>query len=143
MNDAGIADDKKLIWKDEYSVGVKVIDDQHKQLFDVINGLIVALNKSPDEAMLLDTINRIAEYKRIHFATEERYFHEFAYAGAAEHEAQHRKFNETLASLQERYKGDTVGFAFGLVDFLEDWLIGHLMRMDQLYKECFHEHGLR
>jgi len=28
-----------IVWKDEYSVGVKVIDDQHKELFRRVNKL--------------------------------------------------------------------------------------------------------
>jgi hemerythrin len=37
----------------------------------------------------------------------------------------------------------TIDFAFDLIDFLEDWLINHLLDMDQKYKKCFHDHGLK
>ena len=36
-----------------------------------------------------------------------------------------------------------IEFAFELVDFLEDWLINHLMIVDRKYIKCFHEHGLK
>ena len=75
--------------------------------------------------------------------TEEKYFKEFNYAGADEHIAKHKEFSENLAILQKKHEGDTLAFAFALVDFLEDWLINHLMTVDQQYKQCFKEHGLK
>ena len=45
--------------------------------------------------------------------------------------------------LKEKYPEPTIDFAFELVDFLEDWLINHLMTVDQKYVKCFHDHGLK
>ena len=36
----------KLVWKDEYSVGVKELDMQHEKLLDLINRLY---EESPDK----------------------------------------------------------------------------------------------
>ena len=33
------ADRKRIEWKDEYSVGIQSIDDQHKRLIDLMNNL--------------------------------------------------------------------------------------------------------
>jgi len=135
-------DSKQLMWKDEYSVGVKEIDDQHKELFVIINHLIEVINAIPREEEVAAILGKIVEYKIAHFATEEKYFHEFGFEGTAEHEEAHQTFNEKLAETQAAFQGDTMGFAFAAVDFLEDWLIEHLMTMDQKYKQCFSEHGL-
>jgi hypothetical protein len=42
-----------------------------------------------------------------------------------------------------RLETDAITASFDLVDYLEDWLIGHLAEYDQRYVQCFHDHGLR
>jgi len=137
--------DKKLMWEEKYSVGVQLIDDQHKKMFATINELIDAIRTTPTKEKLMGIIGQLVQYKKFHFATEERYFDEFHYEKTAEHKAAHNEFNDNLVALQAKYTADdqTIEFAFALVDFLEDWLINHLMTADQEYKECFKEHGLK
>jgi hemerythrin len=66
-----------------------------------------------------DFSTRSSEYKSVHFATEEGYFKEFGYEGAAEHIiAEHRKFDETLAKYEgAAYADDTTGLGFRVGGF--------------------------
>jgi len=134
---------KKLVWDDKYSVKVELIDNQHKKMFEVINELIDAIETKPDKENIAPIINSLVEYKKFHFATEEKYFAEFNYEDAVDHIAKHRAFGERLEEIQKQFGDDIIGFAFALVDFLEDWLIEHLMNTDQKYVACFQEHGLK
>ncbi len=138
-----VAKSMVLEWEERYSVGVGLIDQQHQQMFRVINDLVDIIHGVPDTERVAELLDAIIRYKRVHFATEERYFEEFGYEGAAEHIAEHRKFDETLAGIKEKHVDDTTGLAFELVDFLEDWLVRHLLHTDQKYKECFLVHGLK
>ncbi|MCX6757105.1 MAG: bacteriohemerythrin [Candidatus Nomurabacteria bacterium] len=134
---------KKLEWEEKYSVGVEELDDQHKRMFATINKLMEIINSGKTEEDLGSIIESLINYKIFHFATEEKYFKEFNYEGAEEHIQKHQEFNTKLISLKEKYPTYTIEFAFDLVNFLEDWLIGHLMITDRKYIECFHEHGLK
>ncbi|MFA6476297.1 MAG: bacteriohemerythrin [Candidatus Paceibacterota bacterium] len=134
---------KKLEWDEKYSVGVQELDDQHKRMFAVINELLEAIETNTPEDHLEHIIKTLVDYKIFHFATEEKYFKEFNYEGTEEHIAKHHEFNDKLGSLKEKYPTYNIEFAFALVDFLEDWLINHLMTVDQEYKECFRTHGLK
>ncbi len=138
-----IAEIKKLEWEDKYSVGVTEIDDQHKRMFVVINELLDAIHTNTPAEHLGNIIDSLVKYKIFHFATEEKYFKEFNYEETETHIAEHHKFNERLTALKEKYPEPTIDFAFELVDFLEDWLINHLMTVDQKYVKCFHDHGLK
>lgn len=133
---------KIIEWEDRYSVGVKLIDDQHKVLVDIVNSLIGLLASTPTKEKVDEIIARILDYKEFHFTTEEGYFKEFNYEKKDEHIAIHNKFNSTLEKIVADSKGDSIVLAFNLVDFLEDWLIHHFMIEDQKYVKCFHEHGL-
>lgn len=130
-----------LEWIPEYSVGVEELDAQHKRLVEIINHLMDVISDVPKEEDVKQIIGDIVRYKAEHFATEEKYFHEFNYEDTAAHEAKHREFNTQVETIQRQYEGDTMGFAFAIVDFLGDWLIGHLMGMDKKYTQCFHDHG--
>lgn len=131
-----------LKWEDKYSVGVKIIDEQHKQMFNTINELIKILDTVPTKVQLDELIGRLVVYKKTHFATEEKLFEEFGYELKDEHHAKHMEFNSKLDALIAECGDDSMLLAFKLVDFLEDWLIGHLMNEDQKYVACFREHGV-
>jgi hemerythrin-like metal-binding protein len=133
----------KLVWEDKYSVGVAELDSQHQRMFTVINELLDAINTNTTSDHLEHIIDSLVKYKIFHFQTEEKYFKDFNYDGAEEHIARHHEFNDKLTALKEKHSEYTVEFAFELVDFLEDWLINHLMTIDQKYKKCFAEHGLK
>lgn len=133
----------KLQWEDKYSVGVKAIDDQHKTMFETINTLVDVLASVPQKADVDNIIQRLVEYKKFHFQTEEKYFDEFNYEGSEEHKQKHREFNQNLEALVKKHGDDSISMAFELVDFLENWLLDHLMTEDQRYVECFTSHGLK
>lgn len=132
-----------LIWEDEYSVGVEEIDNQHKRMFAIINELLAAINTNTTSDHLGHIIDGLINYKKFHFATEEKYFKEFNYEETEQHIAIHHEFNDKLETLKAEYPKYNQEFAFKLVDFLEDWLINHLMVVDQKYRKCFHDHGLK
>ena len=134
---------QKLLWENKYSVGVEEIDNQHKFMFTVINDLLDAIDTNSTNEHLAKIIESLVKYKIFHFETEEKYFKEFNFDGAEEHIAKHHEFNTKLSDLKEKYPEYNIEFAFALVDFLEDWLIDHLMVVDQQYVKCFKEHGLK
>lgn len=134
---------KKLEWEEKYSVGIELIDNQHKRMFSVINELLDLLEHKISEEQLMAITDSLLQYKKFHFATEEKYFKEFNYDGAEEHIEKHKEFGEKLDAIKVKHSGQSVEFAFELVDFLEDWLINHLLVIDQKYKKCFQEHGLK
>ncbi len=133
----------KLIWEDKYSVGVEEIDNQHKHLFEIVNEIFDGMGKGMTEEKLLKIISALVEYKKGHFETEEKYFVKFNYENTGEHVKQHHYFDSRIEEIIKKHQGDVDGLAFELVDFIEDWLIVHLMEADQKYKECFAEHGLK
>jgi hemerythrin len=134
---------KKLEWESKYSVGVEEIDNQHKNMFATINELLDAISSNTTQDHIDHIIDSLVKYKIYHFATEEKYFKEFNYDGAEDHIKRHEEFNEKLIALEKEYPVHTLESAYKLIDFLEDWLINHLMVVDQRYVKCFHDHGLK
>jgi len=61
---------------------VREIDEQHKLLIETINELVNVVASNPSKEGLMSIIENLINYKKIHFATEERYFEEFNFVGA-------------------------------------------------------------
>ena len=132
-----------LEWKEEYSVQVKEIDDQHKIFFGLIFKLFTAMNEKKTKEKLDGILSELIEYADYHFTVEEKYFIEFNYENKDEHITQHQGITKKVTDIRKRYSNNEVDISFELIDFMEDWLIGHVMDSDQKYVKCFKENGLK
>jgi hemerythrin-like metal-binding protein len=132
-----------LLWEEKYSVGVDIIDKQHQKMFDTINKLVASLAGIPTREQISVIVSELINYKRFHFETEEKLFKEYNYPDTEFHISKHREFNTRLQEIQSKYPDDVITLAYELADFLEDWLINHLLVVDQQYIECFKSHGLK
>ena len=128
-------------WQDKYSVNVKSIDEQHMHFVGILNKLYEAIQSNSVQE-LPGIIDEIVAYADTHFETEEGYFDDFKYEGAAEHKEEHNKLKLKVGEFLERKDEDPIKLSYELLDFLEDWLVKHLADLDQKYSRCFNEHGL-
>ncbi|EKD23686.1 MAG: hypothetical protein ACD_81C00194G0002 [uncultured bacterium] len=129
-------------WTDEYSVGVELIDEQHKHFFGLLDEMFEAISSLDTGHKIGGVIAKLVAHTANHFATEEKYFEEFNYEYTEDHKERHRDLAATVADFESRYHEGDVEMASEMVEFLEGWIIGHIMETDKKYVDCFHEHGL-
>jgi hemerythrin len=129
-------------WSEKYSVGIAVIDEQHKQFVFIMDKLSKAIEQVKPKEVLSQIFNDLDNYVSFHFGTEEKYFIEFKYAGTAEHVEAHRNFQSRLTEIKEKYGRDELRLSLELIAFLADWLEKHVQDMDRKYIETFHENGV-
>ena len=131
--------DKHVYWSNTYSMGIKLIDDQHKGLIDFVNDLFNHSNGKEDEerAYFKDVIKIAVSYAKNHFATEEKYMLATKFAGYAEHKKAHDEFILTvLKTVKDAESGKRLvleKFAY----FLKNWVFSHVAGMDVLYAHYF------
>ncbi|AKM78475.1 MAG: Methyl-accepting chemotaxis sensory transducer [Candidatus Wolfebacteria bacterium GW2011_GWE1_48_7] len=130
-------------WIKEYSVGVELIDEQHRYFLTLLNELFDAIISLNTESKIGDIITRLAEYAVMHFATEEKYFDEFNYEFAEDHKRRHRDLLARVEGFQKAFDEGEVNIASEMIEFLEGWMIDHIMEVDKKYVRCFEEHGLQ
>ena len=126
-------------WDPSYSVGVHLIDDQHKQLFGFINAF------HDDKENLKHTLEDLLSYVDFHFKTEEEYFKNFGYENQEEHRAQHKFYEEEIKDLYKKYlleKQSEGRISKEMQEFIKDWITRHIKISDKQYQECFNKHGL-
>lgn len=134
--------EKLIKWKIENSVHVKEFDEQHKKLFKLINELYHAINTIKVKDELEGLLSQFMDYCNYHFANEEKYFDKFDYPEKKSHKAIHDGYNNKISLMQKQYKNNELEISFELIDFLEDWWIGHINNVDKKYSKFFNDHGL-
>ncbi len=77
-------------WKDEYSVGVKSIDDDHKKLLNLINNFQTAVRYRTGKAFEKESLDEVIAYTKYHFDREEKMMQEAGYPDIEAHKEIHR-----------------------------------------------------
>jgi hemerythrin len=86
-------------FKDELSVGVKILDCDHRTMFDTIHELqdIAATNEDPRRTGSL--LRKLAQFTMTHFALEEGMMVATRYPGLVRHRLNHQRVIEQIAAL--------------------------------------------
>ncbi len=120
-------------WTDDLSVGVEMIDTQHKELIHAINRLTEAMweGKGSEETGKLLTF--LADYVVIHFGSEERLMVKHGYPRYDEHKDAHDRFTKDLLAMKTQYdRGEiTSALAIKVLDDTWEWLRTHIRAVDQ------------
>ena len=132
-----------MTWTEEMSVKVKVLDDDHKTLIDMLNELNDGIEASRARAALESVIEKLSNYTRIHFAREERMFAQTDYAEGAAHKAEHALLARRVMNLQARFEsGQSKELGLETMAFLKSWLTDHIMGSDQKYGPHLNAKGI-
>jgi hemerythrin len=132
-----MADEILVEWDNKYSLGIPLIDDQHKALIDLTNALYKGCLAGPEEAQayFMETIQGTVDYVKYHFAAEEKILEKVHYPALEEHKNQHRSF---VLKIVEDVKNFQEGKKFvpnTFVRYLKDWILSHIAVMDKQYAE--------
>ncbi|HAH25986.1 MAG TPA: hemerythrin [Prolixibacteraceae bacterium] len=130
-------------WDEKYSVGIQSIDQQHKEIFRLLDQLFQALKSGTAPQMVGKTITELELYAGSHFHREEFFFREFNYPDSAKHIQEHQKFIDKIAALKADAKAGKLDSTFELLHFLKVWISHHILVVDMEYNECFLKNGLR
>jgi hemerythrin-like metal-binding protein len=130
-----------LEWNDDYNIGVKEIDNQHRGLFDIISKLFTTRQYEPDGKYYFLTLNKLIEYARVHFATEERYMREAGYAKLAEHKQEHIQFLSEVMKLSQSLEKKEPAIENKILDYLKSWYMTHILGTDRDYQQALRAKG--
>jgi hemerythrin-like metal-binding protein len=129
-------------WNDAYSVGFKLIDEQHKILISLINDLYDAQSRGMLQSTIADTLDKLADYTVYHFSSEKGLFAEYEYPNAAEHLLEHDYFVDKVKALQLELSKGSIVLSLKTMDFLKDWTITHILGSDQEFGEFVRQREL-
>lgn len=120
-------------WSDRLLTGVEVIDKQHKELVDIINGMLDAIIKDEGREKIANTFIFLESYVSNHFSTEEELMIKTNYPEYALHTSQHIQFVERFHILKQRFEKEGINsdIVLTLNRHLVQWLVSHILRTDK------------
>ena len=124
-------------WNPLYDTKHKIIDEQHRELVNIINDLYMSTidQKINKNEAFISASKRCIEYTDYHFKTEEKIMDIINYSEAENHKAMHKEFyNEVLNQIKNYQEGQPF-IANKLVKYLKDWLLEHIAFRDKIFVE--------
>ena len=134
-------DDSKeaYVFSNEYLTGIKLIDDEHRQLFALVNEVHTLVNDDLifdkyDE--IIRILTELKNYTEMHFQDEESYMEKINYPDLEAQRRAHNTFIERLVDINfeelEDLDHHQQEYLQSVLDFLAKWLINHILKMDKL-----------
>lgn len=125
--------------KEEYKLGIEHIDEQHKKLFELADKAYMLLKDdlSIDKYdKIVQILSELKEYTIFHFKSEEEYMESINYKRIFTQKIEHENFIKTLEdvdynSIDAKQDESLVK----ILNFLNDWLIEHILKTDKLMVE--------
>lgn len=124
---------KNQLWKESYRIGIESIDEQHIQLFQMVDHLLEAINQNAGKEACQEAIAFLKKYVIKHFQDEETYQASIDYIGMKEHKKAHQDFTRTALEYERRLiESDyDIHNVKDLAGMLTAWLIYHVADADQ------------
>mgnify|MGYP000678134687 CR=1 FL=1 len=129
-------------WDEKYSVGLSMIDEEHKKFIDIINKAIAAKQRNNNQEEILEILNEMAKHAQELFKTEETYMIKFNYPEYQYHKEEHIDFSVKTQVYQSSIINDDYQTANEILEYLKQWLVNHIQITDKKYVECFKKNGL-
>ncbi len=130
-------------WKTVPRVGVPFIDEEHKQLVDIINKIYESVSSGvvskPD---LLRIMMELFDYTVFHFDNEDKVMNEVGYPQRDDHLKQHDKLQQQVLDFTTSFFEFEVDVRKNLLDVLKSWLVVHIENTDQPLSDFIVSKGL-
>jgi len=120
-------------WSEAHSVGVPLMDEQHKELAGLINRIGEDLKAGHEAERLRESFGRLVAAARRHFAEEEQLMTLAGLGAAAErHKQEHRRLLEELEGQANALEGRSMSLTMRYLNF---WLLHHIETTDKSLAE--------
>ena len=132
-----------ITWKDNYSVKVPSIDNQHQKLVSLINELYSKFYQDLNNEDLKRIFDELESYAGYHFNYEEKFMKLYGFKGYNEHQQEHESFRNKIVNYRDQLDSSKTSEVIDLLTYLKDWLLKHIMGTDRKYANLFVEKGLK
>ncbi len=131
-----------LTWSHACTVGVKAMDDQHGILMDTMNELRDDLLHGCNREQLDESLERLVDFTRKHFASEEHLLQAYNFPGLLEHRAAHQRLLSEIRKTVRRAENCDSLQVHPLLEFLRSWYMEHIESLDRQYGPWLNARGV-
>ena len=124
-------------WQKDYNIGITVVDEQHEKLCSMLTDLETSIKSDDVYQAMGDILKELVQYTKYHFEEEEKVMQRISYPDFEEHKKLHKDLvNEIVTILVDLKNGKEIS-AFELKEFLQKWLMDHILVEDKKIGEYF------
>jgi hemerythrin len=117
-------------WDETMDLGMDELDEQHRELIDLINEAFEAIQRH-DEPLMTTLIEKMRDYSEVHFQAEEAVLRSRGYPDIEAHAAQHRAYAQKVDDFRrDMFVKTNLSQVF---IFLSRWLTNHIMQEDRKF----------
>lgn len=120
-------------WTPDLTVGVQMIDEQHKELIRRMNAFFDAMKSVDKQQRVLDMLDFLEQYVVSHFSDEEKLQLSSGYPHYREHKKLHTDFIADIKQIRSDIEksGFTVATGSLVGSTLVSWLTLHIKKTDK------------
>jgi len=135
---------KEIAWTSDLSVGIELIDEQHKMLIKHLNDLSTSLKSGQGPAKIATTLSFLVDYTNFHFTAEEKHMAVNGYSELENHKKMHEDFRTILTNMEEdlNEEGATQSLADSIDTLLVKWLFEHIRKIDVSFGKFLTKKGV-
>ncbi len=117
-------------WDNSLSIQVDEIDEDHKRLIELFNMLNQAVAEKYSQDYITALLDELVSCTIWHFKHEERLMLKYRYSDLPQHKAEHEELTESARAMMHKFYSDNRTLSGDDLQFLERWLIGHILGSD-------------
>jgi hemerythrin-like metal-binding protein len=134
------ADDQWIGWSEAFSVGIDVIDQHHRYLFDLVNDLHRAVVNKRGARKVAHVLKALEKYAQVHFNAEEKMMQRFQFPAIQRQHHQHRFFERKINAFYQELHVNPLTAQHDILTYLRDWLIQHIKVEDAKLRDLVGRH---
>lgn len=117
-------------WDSSLCIGIDIIDEHHRYLFDLINDLYAVVINKRGTRQVTRLIKSLDSYAKIHFRAEEQMMRHYGYDQIDSQLHQHHAFEEKIAEFYEELHSNPLVAQFDVLSYMRKWLTQHILIED-------------
>jgi hemerythrin len=125
----------RFVWHDSYNVGIPEIDEQHRLLFDMIEGLAAVAEGHRSGDGVMDTVERLIALTRSHLQYEETLAARIPNPAYESVIREHSEVMRKVEGFSKYLEKAPVDALHTMVEFLKDWAIDHALIEDRRFRD--------
>lgn len=133
---------ERLEWSPTFSVGVRSIDEQHRKILGVINGMIASEDTTVRSETISEMLTRLTAYASEHFRTEEQLLSEHGFPGLETQRAEHKEYRHRVGAICHKVMRHEESAPRELLEFIARWWRSHILETDMSYKAFLAARGV-
>jgi len=123
-----------ITWTPDMSVGIDIIDKDHKILISCLNDFVGACESGKGVLVTESIFSVLYDYTNFHFSREEKIMEVCGYKGLENHKNLHETLRGNLIDARDRYLlNPSREVETEIMDFLRSWLTDHILACDMDY----------